>query len=97
MEDIIENDEELAEDTLHDNNNISLLIHINLYLKIFKLAIIILVVSYFIGLSFWIFSDISEEISRFIADVEEERIEFFLKHEHHEFLKGGFDDTPATH
>ena len=78
MADIIENDPELAEDTLHDNNNISLLIHINLYLKICKLAIIILVVSYFIGLSFFIYSDIAEEVSRFIADVEEEKIEFFL-------------------
>ena len=59
---IIENDPELAEDTLHDNNNISLLIRINLYLKIFKLAIIILVVSYFVGITFFIYSDIVEEI-----------------------------------
>jgi len=59
---IIENDPELAEDTLHDNNNISALIHVNLFLKIGRLALIILVVSYFVGIIFFIYSDIVYEI-----------------------------------
>ena len=58
IEYIIENDPELAEDTLNDNNNITWIIHINLCLKICKLGIIILVVSYFVGITFFIYSDI---------------------------------------
>ena len=59
---IIENDEELAENTNEDNNNISALIHINLSLKICKLALVILVVSYFVGITFFIYSDMVHAI-----------------------------------
>ena len=46
---IIKNDPILAEEKDEDNNNISILLSINNSLKIFKLVLIILSVSYFLG------------------------------------------------
>ena len=46
---IIKNDPVLAEEKDEDNNNISILLSINNLLKIFKLVLIILSVSYFLG------------------------------------------------
>ena len=64
MLDIIENDKILAEDKYQDNNNISLLIEINLWLKVAKLLFIIAVMSYYIGLIFFIYQDLIHELYR---------------------------------
>ena len=62
------------------------MIHINLYLKIGKLAIIILVVSYFVGITFYIYSDIVEKVC--IAYGIDEYAHF-LSHSHNIYLPGG--------
>ena len=76
---IIENDPELAENTNEDNNNISALIHINLSLKICKLALVILVVSYFVGITFFIYSDMVRAFCGLTgAQLGTDDLEFFL-------------------
>jgi len=58
INDIIKNDHEKAEDTVEDNNNISVLIRVGILLKVFKLMVILAVISFYIGISFYIFSDL---------------------------------------
>jgi len=60
---LIETNPELAEDTVTDQNNISLLIKINNALKIFLLVMIILNISYFLGFFWFIFCDLNYQIS----------------------------------
>ena len=52
LDDIIQNKPDVAENTLVDNNNISKLIVINNVMRILKLVLIILNISYFLGF-FW--------------------------------------------
>lgn len=59
---IIENDPVLAENVDEDNNKISALIFTNFTIKIVKLVIIILNISYFIGMFWYIFCDLTEQI-----------------------------------
>ena len=58
IEDIIKNDPYKREDRTEDNNNITLRIDVNIYLKVAKYMLIITVMSYYIGLSFYIYTDI---------------------------------------
>jgi hypothetical protein len=50
----------LAENSDLDNNNIMLILMISYFFKTFKLVIIILTVSYFIGISWYIFCDLTK-------------------------------------
>lgn len=59
LDHIIENDPEKAEDTTSDNNNISRLIAINNILRIFKLVLIILNISYFLGFGWYILCELT--------------------------------------
>jgi hypothetical protein len=59
LDHIIANRPDLAENTLLDNNNISKLITINNVLRIFKLVLIILNISYFLGFAWFIVCDLS--------------------------------------
>ena len=58
LDDIIENDPDLAENTDQDNNNISFLITLNNVFRILKLVIIILNISYFLGFAWFILTDL---------------------------------------
>ena len=49
IDNIIKNDPELAENVIQDNNNISLLIKINAFIKIIKLFIIIVNLTIIVG------------------------------------------------
>lgn len=59
LENIIKNDPELAENSDLDNNNIMLILMISYFFKTFKLVVIILTVSYFIGMVWYIYCDIT--------------------------------------
>lgn len=59
LERIIQNDPELAENSELDNNNIMLILMISYFFKTFKLVIIILTVSYFIGMVWYIYCDLT--------------------------------------
>ena len=62
MEKIIQDDPVEAENISVDNNKISALIYTNFIMKIFKLVIIILNISYFLGFFWYIFCDLTMEI-----------------------------------
>lgn len=59
LERIIQNEPELAENSDLDNNNIMLILMISYFFKTFKLVIIILTVSYFIGMVWYIYCDLT--------------------------------------
>ena len=61
LDNIIENNPELAEDTNVDNNNISFLITLNSLFRILKLVIVILNISYFLGFFWFILTDLLTE------------------------------------
>ena len=63
LDHIIANRPDLAENTLLDNNNISRLITINNVLRIFKLVLIILNISYFLGFAWFIVCELSYRIN----------------------------------
>lgn len=54
---IIETDPILREDYIPDNNNITSMVMIHFMMKIFKLVIIILNISYFLGFLWFIFCE----------------------------------------
>ena len=60
LEDIIENDPYEAENVEIDNNKISALILINFTIRTFKLVIIILNISYFLGFLWYIYCDLTK-------------------------------------
>lgn len=60
LENIIKSDPELAENSDLDNNNIMLILMISYFFKTFKLVVIILTVSYFIGIFWYIFCDLTK-------------------------------------
>lgn len=68
LERIIQNDPDLAENSDLDNNNIMLILMISYFFKTFKLVIIILTVSYFIGIMWFIFCDLTK--TKFPADFD---------------------------
>ena len=55
---IIETDEELANNMVLDNNNITSMVMINFTLKIIKLVIVIMNISYFLGFFWYIYCDL---------------------------------------
>ena len=66
MQKLIENHPELAEEIDEDNNNITFILKITYGLRIYKYLQILLFISYFVGLIFFIFSDLSLEIAHYI-------------------------------
>ena len=66
---IIENDHELANSNLADNNNINKLVLADNILKITKLVIIILNVSYFLGFAWYIITDLQAEYYEYLDSV----------------------------
>ena len=82
---MIKNDKEKAEDTLEDNNNISSLILFNFFMSTFKLAIIILNISYFMGIGWYIYVDLIRKYKEWQLDNQQVNAasnynkEFFLE------------------
>lgn len=71
LDKIIKERPDLAENTLLDNNNISRLITINNVLRIFKLVLIILNISYFLGFAWYIICELTWRINQdYIASVD---------------------------
>ena len=50
----IKYDLDLAEDTINDNNKIEFFINIGYYLKTLKLAVVIMTISYLVGIAWYI-------------------------------------------
>jgi hypothetical protein len=59
LERIVRDDPELAKDNLIDNNNIMVILTIGYLFKTFKIVIVILGVSYFIGIFWYIYCDLT--------------------------------------
>jgi len=62
---IIATDLELAENMDIDNNNIMMILMISYFFKTFKLVVIILTVSYFMGMFWYIFCDLTSDPNLF--------------------------------
>lgn len=62
MDNIIKNDIELAERTDLDNNNITIIIYIQSFVKVFKLIITILSITYCFGSVLFIIFEIINDI-----------------------------------
>ena len=77
LEDMIENDPVEAENTLKDNNKISSLIILKFLIQIFKLIIIILNISYFLGFLWFIYCDLTME---FLYSGDENESGTFMSH-----------------
>ena len=63
MRDLIKTNPELAEDMDQDNNQIEFLMMVNYGLKTFKLIILIINISFFLGMFWLIFCDVTKEIT----------------------------------
>ena len=70
MEYDIDNDPLLGEDTISDHNNIEFKMKIRNLLKIFKLVLIMFNVSYFVGIIFMIFAEVTMAISTELGDID---------------------------
>ena len=68
LDNIIENNPELAEDTNADNNNISFLVTLKSLFRILKLVIIILNISYFLGFFWFILTDLQTEFEHITTE-----------------------------
>ena len=62
----IKKDLKLAEDVINDHNNIETLLFVSYTIKTFKLVILIINISYFIGMIWLIFCEISEDLLLYI-------------------------------
>ena len=58
----IKNDLDFAEDTINDNNKIEFFIKIGYYLKTLKLAVVIMTISYLVGIAWYIFCQLIYDI-----------------------------------
>ena len=61
---MIKNDERIGEEMNADINKISTLLVINFVIRIGKIALVILTICYFLGLGWYIFSDIVYDFSK---------------------------------
>lgn len=75
LERIIQNEPELAENSDLDNNNIMLILMISYFFKTFKLVIIILTVSYFIGMVWYIYCDLTSYKEKVYKDDSSANVE----------------------
>jgi len=71
----IERNPTIGEDTVTDHNNIEYLLKIGYALKIFKLVLVILNTSYFVGIIFLIIADVSITLAYHLGDTDQE---FFI-------------------
>jgi len=76
----IEMDELVGEDKLNDHNNIELLMNAKQFMKTFKLMILIMSFSYFIGIFWMIYCEVEEHINIFSSPDQEY---FIFAHEIH--------------
>ena len=63
MRELIKTNPELAEDMDQDNNQIEFLMMVNYGLKTFKLIILIINISFFLGMFWLIFCDVTKQIT----------------------------------
>lgn len=84
----IQMDPQFAEDIYNDNNNISTLIMTSSALKILLLVLIILNISYYLGIIWYIFCDLSNQYYNLWGRTEEDIAEngylvetFFIRHD----------------
>jgi len=73
----IDNNPTIGEDTVTDHNNIEYLLKIGYALKIFKLVLVILNTSYFVGILFLIIADISMSLAYDLGNIDQE---FFISY-----------------
>jgi len=67
-------DPKLAEDTVLDQNKILTIIMIGYFYKIAKLIIIIFQVSYFLGIGYYIYCDLTDDLySVYVLDYDENK------------------------
>ena len=78
MEYLIANNPLLAEDTVSDHSPVNFLMKISHALKIFELVILILNVSYFIGIIYLIVCQLNMNLGRLID--EESQMEYFIEY-----------------
>ena len=78
MEHLIKSNPLLAEDTLTDHNNVDMLMNTSHGLKIFELVILIMNISYFIGIIFMIVAQLNMAIGRMID--EDTDMEYFIEY-----------------
>lgn len=80
VQNIIKNDPILAENTIEDNNNISILLSINNLLKISKLVLIIFSISYFLGFFVQIVSELGYDYQEYtLSDLKQNMTEIEFK------------------
>lgn len=65
-------DPRLANDQIEDNNEIMAQIEIQTLFKTFRLIVIIFLLSYYLGMLFYIFSDVTNDIPPFERHIEYE-------------------------
>ena len=68
----IENNPLIGEDTISDHNNIEFMMKIGNVLRILKLVMIILNTSYFVGIFFMIFAEVTMAISKLLGDTDQD-------------------------
>lgn len=72
LEYVIANDPIAAEDQDSDQNKIAFLIKTNFFIRIFKLVIIIMNISYFIGFFWYIFCDVTKDVQLSTPDTKDD-------------------------
>ena len=60
----------MANDQINDNNEIMAQIEIQTSFKTFRLVVIIFLLSYYLGMLFYIFSDVMNDVPPFEGDVD---------------------------
>ena len=73
----IQNNPAIGEDTITDHNRIEQIMKVSYALKIFKLVLIILNTSYFVGIMFMIMADFSMSGAYEVGDLDQE---FFIEY-----------------
>ena len=66
----IETNPLIGEDTISDHNNIEFMMKISNVLRILKLVLIIVNTSYFVGILFMIFAEVTMAISKLLGDTD---------------------------
>jgi len=74
----IEADPTLGEDTLTDHNNVNFLMNVSHSMKIVELVILILNISYFVGILFMIVAELNMKLERLIN--EDDYSDYFIEY-----------------
>ena len=70
IEAAIEKDPEIGEDTLSDHNNVVILMATGHVFRIIKLILVIFNISYFVGIIFLIFAEITMTVAKMEGDID---------------------------